>query len=282
MLNPFAFAYAQKHVPHFTFVSTETTSAQHETTHILDTLQPDGIILDGYEFDASYENALTASCEVLRLDDGQLCSRDSSVQWLLNSAPVATQHDYRHLNATLFLGTEYHPLRQSILATARQPPARDGKTLLMLGGSDPLNLTLSVTRLVAQQLNLRVIAGPGMKTPTQDALHAYCQQHGIEYHLAPANLDDLMASSTQAITAAGSTVYELAALATPCIAIQVADNQQPLCRWLKNQGVSVLNHADIQQLATLNLQHAFRTPSISPGTELSAALMQWLRHLPST
>lgn len=282
VLNPFAFAYAQQHGLHFTCVSTEVISTQQETTYILDTLQPSGIILDGYEFDASYENALTASCEVLRLDDGQLWRRNSSVQWLLNSAPGATEHAYRHLNAALFLGTEYHPLRQSILTTAKQPPARDGKTLLMFGGSDSLNLTLSVTKLVAAQLNLRVIAGPGMQASAQHALRAYCQQHRIEYHLAPSNLDALMASSTQAITAAGSTVYELAALNTPCIAVQVADNQQPLCSWLKRQEILVLNHTDIQQLAEPNLQHAFRTPGISPGTELPTALMLWLRHLPST
>lgn len=251
------------------------TPCAEDITH----LNPDAVVLDGYSFSTELEEILANQCELLRIDDGQLCQRHSYAHIILNSGPGFHASDYSQSHKELWIGPAYHPLKMELQNPATYTQPKDDKTILIMGGSDPLALTEPLIRRLWCDFSLRVICGPGVAASEQQKITALCQQHKIEYHNDPKNLPALMAGSKQAITAAGSTVYELAALGIPMAAVKIADNQAPLVDWLRQQNIPVFNPSELQSSYIKSARFTFRRVELRPASKINAALTQWLQRL---
>lgn len=199
------------------------------------------VVLDGYGFDAGYRAAVAAAGRpVLAFDDGAFTGPHPpgplSAALVVNASPGATPADYAVSapGARLLLGPAHAPVRREVRQAAARPlPPLDGRRsiLLTFGGSDPLALTAPCIRLLAPCLppdaKLVVVVGGG--SPWLEACRAaaapFAERVAVHYD-TPA-MGDLMAGAGLAVSAAGGTVAELAALAVPALLAVVADNQAP-------------------------------------------------------
>jgi len=202
------------------------------------------VVCDGYAFDGGYVDALHAvGLRVLQIDDGQ-AALDSSADVLLNQNIGAETMAY-HVRpaARLLLGTRFALLRDSILRSARPRDARAAprRVVLLSGGSDVASLAPRSIRA------FRAVAGPaigcdviiGQETTPATVVEAAAGDTRIAIHHDPLDPGRLMAAADVAVTAAGSTCWELCYIGVPMIAVSVAGNQLPIASGLHAAGAAV-------------------------------------------
>ncbi len=217
------------------------------------TLGARAVILDGYAFGEAYQAALThglkeAGGRVLVLDDyGQ--AAHYTAQIVLNQNVYADARAYPHHDpdTRFLLGTPFALVRGEFQAWTnygRETSAQARKLLVTLGGSDPANLTGMVLRALALlpptiQFEVVVVIGGGH--PSRPDLEAAVRhsRHSIRLEVNSRHMPEHMAWAEVAISASGSTVWELAFMGVPSILIAVAENQHPIARTMAALGAAI-------------------------------------------
>lgn len=159
---------------------------------------------------------------------------------VLNSRLGLTQNPYAQGVNTL-LGERYALLRPGL---RRPDPVaasflqRVDPVLIMMGGTDPAGLTLTVLEVLAEVDASRVVpvlvrgrkaSSPGGLRRALSRFPANVRLDGI----SAATLAGWARSCRFAISAAGGSLYEFAFLQLPFVAIAVAENQLPLTERVK-------------------------------------------------
>lgn len=207
---------------------------------------PRGIVFDGYRFGEHYRKAIhDCGRPVLTMDDGNL-NHPLHADIVVNVSPLASSADYETIaaGARLLLGPAYAPLRREFRHNdnlANTGIAESQNILVTFGGSDPLNLTLPTVRalleLLPREAMLDVVLGGAAHIDGQEIERLnHAHENRIRLHKNTPRMAELMQQASMAIAAAGSTLWELAYLAVPTIAVVVADNQDvmlksPLSNW---------------------------------------------------
>ena len=226
------------------------------------------VILDHYAYDSALiERLYQYQPNLLLLDDmndrGALFCR-----WLLN--PVAL--DYRvnlaslmrkyEQTCILFTGIQYALLRRQFTVdlcdpntssekniTKMSPKPRE-KLLVTMGGTDPLELTLpflmTLNAMGFDGNNVVVMLGSQAKK-SADVIE-YCQQHNIDVQQDVTDVARLMSQAKMAISAGGSTLFELAFVGVPSLFLQIAENQTRLLEAHRNSGWCKVYRLDYQNL----------------------------------
>lgn len=195
------------------------------------------VVLDGYHFDPSYQQSVrSAGFRLLVIDDcAHLPHYHADV--LLNQNVSADELSYPcDADTRLLLGTRYVLLRQEFLGWRtwkRETPTAARKVLVTLGGSDPDNATLKVIRglrqLESSDVEARIIVGPAnphvaiLRRAVEDTKHAGCKLELLE---SVADMPGLMVWADVAVSAGGTTCWELAFMGVPSIVMVLAENQQ--------------------------------------------------------
>ena len=194
------------------------------------------VVLDGYHFDSTYQSRIKqAGCRLLVIDDmAPLHHYYADV--LLNQNIHASELRYRCEPYTqLLLGNRYALLRSEFLAWRdwqRDIPGVAHKVLVTIGGSDPQSQTTKVigalNQLTLKRLETLVIIGPG--NDQMDPLQSLIRNSGLSVRLIrdATNMAELMAWADVAISAAGSTCWELMFMGVPNLMLVLAENQQPI------------------------------------------------------
>jgi UDP-2,4-diacetamido-2,4,6-trideoxy-beta-L-altropyranose hydrolase len=206
------------------------------------------VVLDGYEFDLYYQRALrTAGCRLMIIDDAVRLPRyDADI--LLNQNLGASSLEYNcNADAELLLGPEYALLRREFIvwrSRLHTVPETARKILVTLGGSDPDNVTLKVIQALRQleiaRLQIRVVAGPTNQHLDELRDAATVFRGSLELLTSVSEMAPLMAWADLAVTAAGSTCWELACVGLPAATLVIAANQRAIGEALGTAGV-VLN-----------------------------------------
>jgi UDP-2,4-diacetamido-2,4,6-trideoxy-beta-L-altropyranose hydrolase len=190
------------------------------------------LVVDSYWLDADWRAAMRQTGgPVLALDD--LADRPLFADLVWNPSPQAHTLPYDCLvpGAALLLGDAHVLIRREIrdLISAPRPHlnARD-RMLVTFGGSDPAGLTVPVIKRLAPLLpdgiGLDVVVG-GSNPALACCRAAAARFPAVTLHVDTREMGRLIADCGLAITAGGGTVAEMAALATPCLLVAVADNQ---------------------------------------------------------
>ena len=192
------------------------------------------IVLDGYQFDGEYQRALKQhGCRVMVLDDFGHCEH----YWanlVLNQDINADSQMYaaREPETRLLLGTQYVLVRREFSGLLRpvlnvSPTARH--LLVTLGGADPWNYTTKVVHALADArfgaTETVVAVGPGNPFLREVESAAAGHEDRIKVVAFPDNVPELMRNCDLAISAGGSTMWELAYFRVPTIVLVLADNQ---------------------------------------------------------
>lgn len=214
--------------------------ARAEVTGWIARHEPDVVVTDSYEVDEGYQRAIAAVSRHLGVvmdDDRYRVHAD----FLINGNVYAGDLAYQWSGGEPIwcLGAEYLLLRSDIRRLAEeQPPFEDPieRALVTMGGSDIQNRTPDVVRAFdGIDVEVNVIIGPGFQNRDEIVLATEQTNARMEVTETPDDLPRLMRRTDLAVSATGSTVYELLALGTPTIGIPQADNQVPIAEALSER-----------------------------------------------
>ena len=215
-----------------------------QTLECLKEQHADWLVLDGYHFDTGYQQAVRAAGYHLLVIDDTAHLSEYHADVLLNQNLNAEQLKYKcDVETTLLLGTRYVLLRQEFLAWRgwqREIPDVARKVLVTMGGGDPDNVTLKVIH-VLQRVGvneLEAVVVVGGSNPHLEMLQSEVQRSRITIRLGHDVVDmpELMAWADLAVSAGGSTCWELAFMGVPNVVLVLAENQQGIAEGLEQAG----------------------------------------------
>lgn len=225
----------KRELPELLSILSDSTSIPGFSADSFDTnVTLDDVIffLDSYYVTEHYLSAVRAVAKVAYLDDLQLF--DYPVDLLINydvipeSRSATYQAAYQNAARTL-LGASYTPLRAQF--TNLQPYCRDrvSNILVTTGGSDPYHFCLRLIAAFRENsflhlCQLHVVVG--RLNEDKDKLYKLADELPfLQLHENVSDMASLMTSCDLAVSAAGTTLYELCAAGVPSIGFCLADNQ---------------------------------------------------------
>jgi UDP-2,4-diacetamido-2,4,6-trideoxy-beta-L-altropyranose hydrolase len=207
------------------------------------------LVLDGYHFTSDYQRAIRDSgLRLLIIDDYNHQPRYHA-DLLLNQNASAECFQYScDTDTALLLGTKYVLLRKEFLARgdrAREVPTVARKVLITLGGAVPENAMIKVIHALklvkVKGLEAKIVVGPA--SPRLDRLEEEIQKNQAEIAnfqiVRKADMPGLMGWADAAVSAGGSTCWELAFLNVPFLIIVLAANQKANAEGLEKAGAAI-------------------------------------------
>jgi len=236
--------------------SAGSTEDAHETGLIASEIGASWIILDGYSFGPGYQDILKGSgSRVLYIDDyGHLDRYPADMVLNQNLGIRETLYAKRAPETKLLLGPDYILLRQEFLrwkSWKRQIPEIARRILVTLGGGDSGDPAF----LIIQSLQSLSLAGMEMVL-LAGAINPQATRLQKEITLLPCkarvlhntrDMAEIMAWADIAISAAGSTAWELACMGVPSLLMVLAENQMSVARELDRRRIG-LNLGDSRTL----------------------------------
>jgi UDP-2,4-diacetamido-2,4,6-trideoxy-beta-L-altropyranose hydrolase len=219
------------------------------------------LVLDGYHFDSAYQKQVKESGYHLLVIDDMAHIPHYYADIVLNQNLHAQELSYSCEPYThLLLGTKYVLLRREFLGWRgwrRAIPEVAHKMLVTLGGSDPGNLTVKVIQ--ALQLveldELEVVVAVGGENPYYEVLESAVRGLGVCVRLQRnvTDMPELMAWADIALSAAGSTCWELAFMGLPSAIVIVGKNQTVIAENIAATGIAVnlgrMNGVKVDEMA---------------------------------
>lgn len=195
--------------------------------------KPQFVFIDSYYVDNVFFNKVKRICKTIYIDD--LLSFPYNVDVLINYNIYGEYSNYKKLYEKenfipmLLLGPKYAPLRKEFRNLEEfviRPKCKN--IFVSTGGADPLHLAL---RLISYIIDNHILQYTfhfivGIANNDKDEMIEISKNYkNIILHYNVENISKLMMRCDIAITAAGSTAYELCACGIPTISYILADNQ---------------------------------------------------------
>jgi len=234
-------------------------SQQHDALlcdGLLQSMQPDWLIVDHYSLDERWETRIRPYCKrIMVIDD--LADRYHDCDLLLDQTFGRDIEDYVQWvpkHCQLLCGANYALLRSEFAqwrkySLERRKAGQLKHLLINLGGVDKDNITTKVLKDM-QNSDLpdycKITVVMGSTAPWVDLVQeqAALMQWQTEVKTGVSNMAELMASSDLAIGAAGSTSWERCCLGLPTIMLVLAENQKSIA--------NNLEQANAAQIASIN------------------------------
>ncbi len=206
------------------------------------------VVVDGYHFGADYQQVLKRAGLWLLFIDDYGHAGHYYADLVLNQNIHADESLYRHREpyTRLLLGTDYVLLRREFWpwrGWRREIPEVARKVLVTLGGGDPDNQTLKVIRALqrVEVAGLEAVVVVGGSNPHYAELEDAIRHSPFAIRLVRnvTNMPELMAWADVAISAGGSTCWELAFFGLPNVLLTLADNQRGIAEMLSKVGVGL-------------------------------------------
>lgn len=194
----------------------------------------DAVLVDNYEIDAGALRRFSLSAMLAVIDDPG--DRDlSAARWVLNQNLGAEELACNlSPDAVALFGPAYALLRPEF-ARVRAERARtvdplQRSVLVTFGGGDVANYLAQVLRaLQAVDEPLDIVLLGQQSVP-------FASRHNVRAVRANNGVAELMAASDVAVTAAGTTTWELCCMRVPSFAIPIAENQRIVASGLQRSG----------------------------------------------
>ncbi|MCR5619214.1 MAG: UDP-2,4-diacetamido-2,4,6-trideoxy-beta-L-altropyranose hydrolase [Lachnospiraceae bacterium] len=188
----------------------------------------DRLLVDHYSVTEEYLKRLNGLTQVYYLDDLKAFDYPVSavICYAVYGEDYYTDKDHKK---KYFLGCEYAPLREAFEHPhPKMINDRIGNILIMTGGSDPYGIAEGVLGSLAldEYVSVNVICGrySGMK---ERLTELFGDRENVHIYPFVENVWELYDEADVAISAGGSTLYELASMGVPVITYSFADNQIP-------------------------------------------------------
>ena len=185
------------------------------------------LLIDSYQVTQKYLSELTKLVKTIYIDD--LNKFDYPVNAVICYANYYKNFHYnvRERKTEYLLGTKYVPLKKSFWnCKPKNISAKAENILILTGGSDPYNVSGQLLNAMNKDEFKSIDVICGRYNTNYDALaEMYRKYKNIKFHRAINNVEEYMQKADIAISAGGTTLYELCACGTPTISYAFADNQ---------------------------------------------------------
>lgn len=190
----------------------------------------DIVVVDSYSVSGGYLRALRAGgLFVAAIDD--LARFAFPCQLVVNLGAHASRLHYRSCSkdTRFLLGPSYALLRPEFW---KVPPRKTQRVvrnvLVILGGADRRNLMPELLRMLQEcsgAFSVKAVIGPFFKNRSAVRRLAEKSRRSVNLAENPSSIRDLMCEADVAISGAGQTLYELACVGCPAVALKIASNQ---------------------------------------------------------
>lgn len=185
------------------------------------------LLVDSYQVTNYYLKSLCKLVKLIYLDD--LNAFHYPVHALICYANYWKKFRYeeQYSDTELYLGTKYVPLRQAFSNCPRKKISMQiEKILIMSGGTDPYGVMDKLLVRLNRRQYKRIDVICGRYNGAYNSLCAkYAEESNIQIHRSVTDIDRYMKEADLAVSAGGTTLYELCACGTPAISYSFADNQ---------------------------------------------------------
>lgn len=205
------------------------------------------LIVDSYQATQAYLESLNQSVKVIYMDDmGECLYSIAGVIHYSNWPWDGTyKKRYEGLDTVCMAGMEYTPLREEFYSLSGVP--RKKNILVTTGGTDQYNVAGRLLEYVKEKkqeeakdiwkdVHFLVISG-SMNQNKSYLENLACENHWITLKENVNNMGELMRDSYLAVSAGGTTLYELCACKVPTIGFSFADNQEGFTKEMGEQGI---------------------------------------------
>jgi len=216
-----------------------------KTVKIIKENKPDAVVIDSYDIGENYLRRIKNTGALLvNIDDSAQLHFCSDV--VVNQNINAKESHYSIEEHTkLLLGPKYALLRKEFGEKHKQNRTISSypeHILITLGGADPKKQTLKVLialENVSRDLIVTIVSGIHCLYKEELESLVKKSKHKITVKENAQNISDLMLKADLAISAGGTTTYELACLGLPNIVLVLADNQKRIAEEWSKQGISI-------------------------------------------
>ena len=191
------------------------------------------LIIDSYFVTKKYLRALRKITKLVYIDDidSMLYPVDVLINYNIYAEKLLYSERYRAagLDTDFVLGCAYVPLREEFLNIERGINETVRRILITSGGTDTYDVIGNLLQAIQHwpdfaDLEYHVIIG-ALNKNKESLLKLWGNKKNIYFYFNTPDMAKYMAECDVAITAGGSTTYELCACGTPSIIYTVADNQ---------------------------------------------------------
>ncbi len=215
---------------------------------IITKTKPDMVIVDSYFVSKSYLECLRRMVRLIYIDD--LAAFAYPVDILINYNAYALELNYKSMYLkesipypSVLMGVKYAPLRADFEDVPKKKQNKVcRKILISTGGSDLIHLAVEFTRYIksnkdAREYHLLL----GVLNPDKEEVYRLAENiPNLRIHTNVSDMKSLIYSCDMAVSAAGSTIYEICACGTPVITYVLADNQIPGAEAFDRMGMALL------------------------------------------
>lgn len=205
--------------------------------------RPSALFVDSYQVSYEYlfslrESCKSIGCKLIYIDDIVAFAYPCDILLNYNIYGSDKENEYKDLYQEkgipcpkLLLGTSYAPLRSEFQSLPKRIVKKQAqKILISTGGSDPDHFARDLAGYIVnnnskfQHFRFHFIIG-AMNEDKLEIEEVTALNDSIILHYNVQHMQPLMSDMDLAISAAGSTLYELCATQTPTITYILADNQ---------------------------------------------------------
>lgn len=200
------------------------------------------VLVDTYAITSSYVNRLARCCRVCYL--GSKAGDLGRLALLVNYSTDVDARSYEMLYGSrgtrLLLGPSFAPLRVQFADSYEDRTGEVGRVLVTTGGTDPMRfvpmfLDAALKSEALRGVSFAVVIG-GMFDDLSEIEGIASAHPRVELHRGVSDMAGLMASADIAISANGTTVYEMAAVGLPAVTFAMVEEQAPSAESLARLG----------------------------------------------
>lgn len=191
------------------------------------------IIVDSYSVTGHYLRELNKITSVIYIDDTNACKYPVDViisygNWIQREEYIKT---YRDCNTRLMLGTEYVPLRYEF--TGYHSTDKEYDVLITTGGTDTYDIAGKLMKEIGEH-------HPEWRTIIISLrLTENTEYPNISVRGNVTNMAEIMGKSRIAVSASGTTLFELCAMKIPTVCFSFADNQVAFAQTMGETGTMI-------------------------------------------
>ena len=214
-------------------------------TEIINNEKPSLLLVDSYFVSNRYFNEINKIVRIAYIDD--LNESTWNVDFIINYNISSSEYDYsgyEGTNTRLLLSPYYAPLRdefRNLPVHLIKPEVSD--VFVSAGGSDPACISEQIMTYICPSIpNVNFHFIIGALNPRIEEIRKLAHRNVI-LHIDEQHIADVMKCCDIAISASGSTLYELCSVGVPTIIFTLADNQIPAAKIFDRLGI-MLNAGD--------------------------------------
>lgn len=185
------------------------------------------ILIDSYQVTEKYLEQLKTYVEIYYIDDVNAFHYPTDAIICYENYWKKFQYQDNYKDVSLYLGMKYIPLRKVYMnCTQKCIKPHIEKILLLSGGTDPYNILDSLLEQMDRGNYKQIAVICGRYYDKYEVLcNKYADEKNIRIRQGVSDIEQYMLDADFAVSAGGTTLYELCAVGTPTVSYSFVDNQ---------------------------------------------------------